>query len=150
MRSTHVLISEHVPEQVPLYEEAFRRINIASYKFVTTGDDVIDYLQAKNDFADRKQFPFPNWLLLDVRTPRRDGYEVLAWLYEHPECRVIPTVLFSTSDDDQHVRRAYQLGTNAYFVKPNGLRELMDTLKLIDHFWRIALSPQVNPKERCE
>ncbi len=150
MRRTHVLISEHVPEQVFLYQEAFRRIDINSYTFVTTGEEIVEYLQAKNAFEDRTKFPFPNWLLLDVRTARLDGFEVLAWLYEHQECRVIPTVLFSTSDDDRQVRRAYQLGANAYCVKPNGMRELMDTLTLIDHFWRIALSPQVNPKERCE
>ena len=150
MRSTHVLMSETLDEQVILYKDALERIGISNYTFVNTGDEVIDYLQAKGQFADREKFPFPDWLLLDVRTPRRNGFEVLEWLYRHQQCRVIPTVLFSTSEADEEVRRAYEWGVNAYFVKPSGIRELTETLALIDHFWRIALSPIVTPTMRCD
>lgn len=146
----HVLVAEDDPGEIFIYEQAFRRIGITSYTFVNTGQDAIEYLQAKGQFADRQKFPFPKWLLLELRLPKLSGFDVLGWLYEHQECRVIPTVSFSDSDLDADVRKAYQLGTNAYFVKPRGFQQMVDCLALVEHFWKIAMSPMVRPDLRCE
>lgn len=146
----HVLVAEDDAGEIFVYEQAFRRIGITSCTFVNTGEEVIEYLQAKGQFADREKFPFPKWLLLEMKLPRGSGFDVLAWLYEHQECRVIPTVSFSDSDLDQDVRKAYQLGTNAYFVKPHGFQAMVDCLALIEHFWKIAMSPIVQPGYRCQ
>jgi CheY-like chemotaxis protein len=149
MRNTHVLVSEDVPEDIFIYQQAFKRLGISSYRFVTTGQEVIDYLQGKGRFENRTEFPFPDWLLIEMRMPQLDGYGVLDWLYHHQHCRVIPTVGFSASDRDEDVKRAYELGVNAYFVKPSGFQRMIDVLSLIDHFWKIALSPKVTPDLKC-
>lgn len=148
--ATHVLVGEDDPAEIFIYEQAFRRIGITSYTFVNTGSEALDYLQAKNQFADRVKYPFPKWLLLEMKLPRVSGFEVLDWLYKHQQCRIIPTVAFCDSDSDEDVRRAYQLGTNAYFVKPRGFQPMVDCLALVDHFWKIAMSPLVRGQERCE
>jgi len=149
-RNTHILIAEDDPGEIFVYQEGFKRVGIASYTFVNQGGEVIEYLQAKGNFADRDKYPFPRWLLIDVKLPRVDGFGVLDWLYRHQECRVIPTVAFADSDRDEDVRLAYQLGANAYFVKPHGLQAMIDCLALIDHFWKIAMSPIVKPVDRCD
>ncbi|MDB6059695.1 MAG: response regulator receiver protein [Verrucomicrobiales bacterium] len=148
-RSTHILVAEDNPQEIFVYEHAFKRIGISSYTFVNHGDEAIRYLQANGMYADRTKFPFPDWLLIDLRLPRTDGFDVLDWLYKHQECRVIPAVAFSDSDRDQDVRRAYELGANAYFLKPTGIQQMVDTLALVDHFWKVAKSPIVNGTERC-
>ena len=128
---------------------AFRRIGITSYTFLSNGQDTIDYLKGIGRYTDRQKFPFPRWLLLEMKLPRVSGFDVLAWLYEHQHCRIIPTVAFSDSDLDADVRRSYELGANAYFVKPRGFQPMIDCLALIDHFWKIAMAPVVHPENRC-
>lgn len=150
VRATHVLVGESDSGEIFVYEQAFRRIGITSYTFLNTGNEILDYLQAKGEFADRHKYPFPKWLLMEVKLPRMSGFDVLAWLYQHQHCRVIPTVAFSDSDKDVDVRKSYELGANAYFVKPHGFQPMVDCLALIDHFWKIAMSPVVHAKYRCE
>jgi CheY-like chemotaxis protein len=149
-RNTHILIGEDSPGELFVYEQALRKVGITRYTFVNTGTEIIEYLQAKGEFSNRQKYPFPEWLLLDVRLPRMDGFEVLEWLYNHKECRIIPTIAFSDTDRDEDVRRAYAWGVNAYFVKPTGLQHMVDIIALIDHFWKIAMSPIVHPPDRCD
>ena len=66
---------------------------------------------------------------MDIKMPRVSGFDVLQWLRDHPQCRIIPIIIFSGSALVEDVERAYQLGANAYIVKPMGLDELTNILK---------------------
>ena len=96
----------------------------APVQIVTDGEQVISYLRGEGSFADRQQFPFPGVIFLDIKMPRLGGFGVLEWVHKHPECHVIPTMMFSSSSHPDDVKRAYQLGANAYLVKPATISEL--------------------------
>src|SRR5882724_6304936 len=95
---------------------------------VHDGEEAICYLRGEGPFADRKKFPLPNIILTDLKMPRMNGFEFLSWVRKHPECRIIPVLMYSSSHLDADIREAYRLGANSYITKPRGLDELVDLL----------------------
>jgi CheY-like chemotaxis protein len=144
-----VLVAEDQEAEIIIYQHAFRRCGAGDIHFVHDGQEAIEYLQASGDFADRDKHPFPTCMLLDLKMPRRTGFEVLQWMLEHPACRVVPTIVMSNSGLPQDVDRAYMLGANAFFTKPTQLREMVDILALIHHFWTVAQRPTLGKDFRC-
>lgn len=120
------------------------------FRHVLDGREALDYLRAKGQFAKRKEFPFPNVVLCDLKMPGMDGFDFLEWLQKHPACKVIPTIVFSSSDDEGDIHRSYVLGANAYLVKPHDLRELTDIIKVLHTFWVRCEVPRPPPEEICD
>jgi CheY-like chemotaxis protein len=147
--SHHVLIAEDTPEDIEIYEMALTRLGFHNYEIVRDGQEVIRYLRAEDQYADRKKHPFPNWLLIDLKMPRVDGLQVLQWLRHNDKCSVTPVVMFSNSDQEKDITEAYRLGVNAYFTKPTKIQELVEALSLVHHFWTIAKCPVTNPELKC-
>jgi CheY-like chemotaxis protein len=116
---------------------------------VSDGQEAIDYLKAKGEFASRSQYPFPNILLLDIKMPGVNGFDVVMWLRDHPECRVIPTIIFSSSAIESDVHHAYVLGANAFMVKPTSHKDLSRLIDLTYKFWSECQTPPPPPRERC-
>lgn len=116
---------------------------------VKDGQEAIDYLRAIGPFADRKAHPFPNVLLLDLKMPRLGGFDVLKWLGAHPECKVIPTIIFSSSAMESDVHQSYVLGANAFIVKPTSPGELRELIQLTYNFWSRCETPPPPPNGRC-
>jgi CheY-like chemotaxis protein len=99
------------------------------------GRDCQDYLNGKPPYDDRERHPLPALLLLDLKMPFMDGFEVLAWLASQPELKDIPAVVLSSSSDESDIQRALQLGARGYFVKPLTLPELVKILKDLEAEW---------------
>jgi CheY-like chemotaxis protein len=116
---------------------------------VSHGQEAIDYLKAVGEFADRKTHPFPNILLLDIKMPGLDGFDVLKWLSAHPHCKVIPTIMFSSSAEESDVHLAYVLGANAYTVKPTDADDLRNLIQITYSFWSRCQTPPPPPGNRC-
>jgi len=95
----------------------------------------MDYLNGTAPFGDRGRQPAPRLVLLDLKLPRKSGFEVLVWVRQRPELRTLPIVIFTSSAHDHDVHRAYELGANAYLVKPSSLDQLFETVKAIKDFW---------------
>jgi CheY-like chemotaxis protein len=112
-------------------------------QFVCNGQDGIDYLQGKAAYADRDRYPFPSFIITDLKMPRVDGFQVLQWLRDHPERAVIPTIVLSSSAQEEDVIRAYQLGANSYFLKPLDSCNLQKLVKEICRYWEICRRPSV-------
>jgi CheY-like chemotaxis protein len=144
-----VLVAEDQESEVVLYQHAFRRCGVENIYFVNDGLEAIEYLQGAGEYADRDKFPSPTCMLLDLKMPRRTGFEVLQWMLDHPSCRVIPTVVMSNSGLTNDINRAYMLGANAFFTKPTALREMVDVLALIHHFWTVAQRPTLGKDFHC-
>ena len=145
----NVLIAEDDENAIHLLEAALTAIACAhTVRVVRDGQEALDYLQGKGNYEDRSAFPFPNVLVLDLKMPRVDGLEVLWWLSKHPECSVLPTIVFTSSDDPSDIRRAYSLGASAYFVKPMTFDELKNVLRSTFEFWGKCVKPPLPPK--CE
>jgi CheY-like chemotaxis protein len=95
--------------------------------------------------VNRTAFPFPEVIVLDLKMPRMPGLDLLAWLRDHPEFQVIPTIVMSSSKHDSDVRQAYHLGANTYFVKPSSFDMLARVIQTLHEYWALSTRPQPNP-----
>lgn len=101
-------------------------------KWVSDGGAAIQYLSREGEYADRGKFPFPSLVLLDLKMPRVNGFEVLAWKQTQPQLEELPVLIWSSSDLTEDRERAHSLGAISYFLKPmdtDGFRELVEHLE---------------------
>jgi len=84
---------------------------------VQDGEVAIDYLNGHGEFADRSQHPLPSAILLDLKMPRRNGFEVLEWLRAQPGLQNLPVIVLTSSERPEDKARAFQLGATAYVAK---------------------------------
>ena len=131
-----ILIAEDNRDDRWFLEHAFSKEAPAiSLQFVQNGKDVLNYLQGNKPFAVRKQYPLPRLLILDLKMPVMDGFEVLNWV--RTDCRFssLPTVVLSSSNHPADIERARGLGANAYHVKPNDLFALRGLVEGLTCYW---------------
>ena len=100
------------------------------------GVEALDYLYRRGDFADRPE-GHPALVLLDLKMPRLDGTEVLRQLKSDPAMRMIPIVIMTSSREEGDLLASYELGVNAYVVKPVNFREFFDAVKQVGSFWGV-------------
>jgi CheY-like chemotaxis protein len=86
-------------------------------QFVENGVQAIEYLKGEGPFSNRDRFPLPDLLLLDLKMPRLDGFDVLKWLRNSPALSHLPAIVLSDSDLDFDKRRARNLGANGFYTK---------------------------------
>jgi CheY-like chemotaxis protein len=96
---------------------------------VRDGKEVMDYLTGHPPFTDREIHPLPALLLLDLKMPGIDGFEVLAWLATRPGFKDLPVVVLSSSSDGADIRKVRELGARDYFVKPHALSDFVKILQ---------------------
>jgi CheY-like chemotaxis protein len=111
---------------------------------VHDGNEAIAYLQGTATFSDRQKHPLPNLLLLDLKMPRMNGFDVLVWLRQQQDFKRLPVIVLTSSNHDADVRRAYDLGANSYLVKPVGFEGLVGLVKTIQNYW-INLNEKPRP-----
>ena len=109
---------------------------------VKDGQEAIAYLQGEGKYQDRQQFPFSSLMLTDLKMPGMDGYALLKWLHSHPECNVIPTIVLSSSALQKDVKQAYELGADAYLVKPGAPEDMVKLMVRAHDFWTICKIPE--------
>jgi CheY-like chemotaxis protein len=134
-----ILIAEDNPDDALLLRRAIDKAGIrARLKIVSDGEEMLLYLQGLGAYTDRTQNPLPALMILDIKMPRKTGLEVLAWLDEHPEFAVVPTVVLSSSNVEKDIRKAYHHGANTYFVKPTTFDQLVETIRSMQNYWNKA------------
>ena len=105
-------------------------------QIVTSGDDLIAYLQGEGLYQDRSRYPYPGLILLDLKMPRMDGYAVLEWIKDHPEHAEVPIVVLSGfSGLVEQVMKACSQGAHSFLPKPVQLEDLQSILSL----WKISI-----------
>jgi CheY-like chemotaxis protein len=102
---------------------------------VRDGQEAVDYLLGQDGPAGARDRPFPDLVLLDLRMPRLDGLEVLAQVRKHPETRLLPVVVWTTSCEIDDVRAAYAAGANSYIEKPQDYERLRAILETVFRYW---------------
>jgi CheY-like chemotaxis protein len=110
-------------------------------RVVTDGQKAIEYLGGEDDYADRNAFPFPGLVILDLKMPGVTGFQVIEWMRKNQRTRLTPIIVLSTSSLPADINRAYQLGANAYMVKPADHRSLEKLLRTIGEFWLASEGP---------
>jgi CheY-like chemotaxis protein len=142
-----ILIVEDDENDVLILKSALKRAGVEqAIQVVGNGREAIDYLCANGPYADRTKFPFPKAIFTDLKMPVMGGFEVLEWLRKHPECSVVPVIILSASKLDADVKHAYQMGANAYLVKPGSIKDLEQMVKTAFDFWRWCQVPIVPQK----
>jgi two-component system, chemotaxis family, response regulator Rcp1 len=137
-----ILLVEDNPDHAFLARKAIVQEMGSDAEIFAVGDAeaAMDFLHGTETFTGA---PRPDLILLDVQLPRRDGFWVLRMIKDDPALRSIPVVVFTSSDADSDVQRAYQFGTNIYVCKPTGPDEFAARIRAIPAFWsRIAHLPR--------
>ncbi|HWF06337.1 MAG TPA: response regulator [Candidatus Angelobacter sp.] len=103
---------------------------------VDDGDKAVDYLAGTAPYDDRQKYPVPVTMLLDIKLPKRSGFEVLQWLrsQEGPVKR-LPTLMLTSSKHQVDINQAFERGANAYLTKPDSIKELTALLGELKSFW---------------
>jgi CheY-like chemotaxis protein len=130
-----VLHVEDEEDDALLFQFAMKKAGLVNpLQLACDGQMAIDYLQGAHKFANRDEFPVPCLVLLDLKLPHVPGLEVLKWIRDHfgPS---IPVVILSSSESELDIAAAYDLGANAYLVKPSDTAKLAEMAKLIQDFW---------------
>ncbi|HSU53969.1 MAG TPA: response regulator [Candidatus Dormibacteraeota bacterium] len=136
MNQTTILHVEDDSNDVLLFEHACRKAGVdCTIRTVEDGDDAMDYLRGKGAFCDRNRYPMPQLILLDLKMPRLNGFEVLELLRSEEQFRSIPIIVLSSSNHAADVRRAYALGANSYLMKPVAFEALVEIVRSLNEYW---------------
>ncbi|MDB6018375.1 MAG: response regulator receiver protein [Pedosphaera sp.] len=147
MKSTHftILIIDDSPTDQTLIVRAFRRNDVTNrIVCLDCGEEAIAYLNGVGQYADRTRFPYPTFIITDLKMPRGDGLSVLENLKKNPEWAVIPTVVLTASDDPDDIKKSYMLGASSYFVKSKGFDHLLRQTKILYDYWSESETPEVD------
>lgn len=127
-----VLIVDDSANDALLMRTVFERAGfVQPLRFARDGDEAIAYLRGDDAYGNRQQFPLPTVVLLDLNMPRKNGFEVLAWIREQPALRRLRVYIMSASNRAEDIQRVYDLGANSYLVKPGTLDGLMHLAKTL-------------------
>jgi len=138
VETSTILLVEDDPNDVLLVQRASRKADLVSpLQVVGDGEAAVAYLAGHGPYADRERYPLPALILLDLRLPRKSGFEVLEWLRQQPGLKRLPVVVLTSSRDSPDVNRAYELGVNSYLVKPVRFEELLALMQALHLYWMI-------------
>ena len=143
-----VLLVEDDLNDIFLVKRAFKIARVHNpLQGVTDGQEAIQYLRGDGKYADRAAFPLPKLIVMDIKMPRKTGFEVLEWVKgDDRPLRRIPIVIVSSSDNPTDINRAYELGANAYMVKPVDYRAVEHLFNAITQYWGLECAkPELEP-----
>ncbi len=136
-----ILLVEDSPRDTELVLAALAENHLANEVVsVSDGVEALDYLYRRGQFSGRSNGQ-PAIILLDLKMPRVDGTEVLRQVKSDPALKVIPVIVMTSSREEQDLLRTYQLGANAYVVKPVKFAEFMEAVTKLGAFWAIVNVP---------
>jgi CheY-like chemotaxis protein len=102
---------------------------------VKDGEELLDYLKCRGDFAKEQACGRPGVILLDLNMPKKDGREALREIKSDPELKDIPVVVFTTSKAEEDIYRSYQLGVNSFITKPVTFEGLLQVIQTLGKYW---------------
>jgi len=132
-----ILLVEDNPKDVELTLEALEEYNLANQVVVARdGVEALDYLRYEGNFAKREKGN-PAVILLDIKMPRMDGIEVLEEVRRDDALKTLPVVMLTSSREEPDLKKSYELGANAYVVKPVEFKDFIEAVKQLGIFWAI-------------
>ena len=136
MKLIDILLVEDNPDHAMLTKRVLEDNIVANRVYVAKdGVDALDYMYCRGKYGNGTSAPRPGLILLDVKLPKVDGFEVLKQLKNDPEHSSIPVVMLTTSARDEEVTRGYAEGANSYVTKPVRFDEFTETVKNIGLYW---------------
>ena len=143
MKLGRILLAEDNPKDIELALEALDEHRLANdVVVVRNGEEALDYLYRRGAFSTRPEGN-PAVVLLDLKMPKVDGLEVLRQIKSDQELRVVPIVMLTSSRDEEDLLESYQLGANAYVVKPIDFQQVIEAIKQLGLFWAVLNEPPI-------
>jgi CheY-like chemotaxis protein len=140
-----ILVVDDDPNDLHLTELALQHSGVTSpIHLCHDGLEAIAYMMGEGKYADREKFAYPTFIITDLKMPGADGFAVLEHLRSNPEWAVIPTVVFSASQDLDDIKKSYMLGASSYHVKPQSLTALRQQMKVLHEYWLTCEVPAVD------
>ena len=136
-----ILLVEDDPRDVELTMTALGEYNLANEVVVARdGEKALDYLYSRGEFSNRSS-DNPAVMLLDLKLPKVDGLQILQQIKSDERLKLIPVVVLTSSQEEKDMIRSYQLGVNAYVVKPVDFHEFVNAIKELGVFWAVINEP---------
>ena len=131
-----ILLVEDNPNDVEMALRAFKKNKLANSIFVVEdGEEALDFIFTKGNFADREEKNLPKIILLDLKLPKVDGLEVLREIKGDENTKVIPVVVLTSSKEESDIVESYKLGVNSYIVKPVDFDKFVNTVRDLGFYW---------------
>lgn len=127
-----ILYAEDNEDDVFILQLAMKRGRVA-HKLCCAddGEVIISWLQGEGDYANREKYPLPDLLILDLKMPRKSGFDVLEWLRTVPTFNNLPVIVMSSSDDPSDIKRSRELGATKYVKKSASCEEILDCMRAL-------------------
>ena len=131
-----ILLADDDADDRMLAQEALAESRLVNdLRVVEDGEQLMDYLHRRGEYADPETSPRPGLILLDLNMPRKDGREALAEIKSVPLLRQIPIVVLTTSKAEEDIYRTYDLGVNSFVTKPVTFEGLVSVMKVLGRYW---------------
>jgi CheY-like chemotaxis protein len=144
-KPAHILLIEDNRMDIELTLDAFHEAKLLNTIHVASnGQEALDYLFGHGQYADRNAFPLPNLVLLDLKLPGIDGFEILRQIKSTPILKRLPVIILTSSKEEGDRALSYDYGANSYLVKPVSFDGFMGVVRQIEGYW---LSLNVGPPE---
>lgn len=144
-KQVQILLVDDNRMDVELTLDAFRRARLVNKIQVATGGrEALDYVFGRDKYADRAAYPLPNLILLDLKMPGIDGFEVLRQIKTAPVLKRLPVIILTSSKEEGDRALTYDIGANSYLVKPVAFEGFMEVVRQIECYW---LSLNMGPPE---
>ena len=138
-----VLMAEDDEHDILATRRAWKKHHISNPLYIVNdGEECLDFLHRRGKYGEPGTAPRPGILLLDIRMPKMDGLAVLKHIRQDGQLRRLPVVILTTSRAEEDRLRSYDLGANAYVVKPVGFNNFSDAVRTINLFWQLVDLPQ--------
>lgn len=144
-----VLLVEDNDDDVALVRRALDKGKVVNpLQVVKSGEEALEYLIGTGRYANRLEYPLPELMLLDLKLPGINGFQVLRWLRQQPGLKSLRVVVLTASDALSDATQAYQLGANSFLVKPIDFNEFVNITNAIQGYWLwTSRSPELKRPE---
>lgn len=137
-----VLLAEDNEHDIIATKRAWKKHHIANPLYIVKdGEECLDFLHKRGKYGDPETTPRPGILLLDINMPKMDGLSVLKHVRQDKTLRHLPVVILTSSKDEEDRLKSYNLGVNAYIVKPVGFDNFSEAVRTINLFWELVDLP---------
>lgn len=136
MKPIVILLVEDNPDHVLIIKRGLAANNVVNEVYVAKdGQEAMDYLLHQGEHNDPDKAPRPGLILLDIKLPKLDGFEVLQRIKQNPVLKAIPVIILTSSDQEVDIAKGYLQGANSYVSKPMQFKEFIEKVRRLELYW---------------
>lgn len=132
----NILLVEDNEDDIFITKRAFKEVELKNRLYVVRdGQDALDFIYHRGAYADKEKYPMPDLILLDIKMPKVDGFQVLETLKKDLEYMTIPIIMLTSSKNQEDIVRSYRNHAASYIQKPINYKEFIDVIKVFSFYW---------------